>query len=62
MQLTLQATVWDCLAFDPFAFGEDCLSPSEVDVSRREIGQALVIEVKASICWKSAVGMTVPAT
>ena len=43
MQLMLQATVCDCLAFDPFAFEEDCLSPSEVDVSRREIGQALVI-------------------
>ena len=43
MQVVLQATVCDCLAFDPFAFEEDGLGPSEVDVSRREIGQALVI-------------------
>ena len=43
MQLMLQATVGDCLALDPFAFEEDGLSPSEVDVSRREIVQALVI-------------------
>ena len=43
MQLVLQATVCDCLSFDPFAFEEDGLSPSEVDVGRREIGQALVV-------------------
>ena len=41
MQLVLQTTVCDCLSFDPFAFEEDGLSPSEVDVGRREIGQAL---------------------
>ena len=34
MQLMLQATVCDCLAFDPFAFEEDGLSAPEVDVSR----------------------------
>ena len=43
MQLMLQATVCDCLASDPFAFEEDCLSPSEVDVSRGKIVEALVI-------------------
>ena len=43
MQLVLQATVCDCLSFDPFAFEEDGLSPSEVDIGRREIGQALVV-------------------
>jgi hypothetical protein len=43
MQLMLQATVCDCLSFDPFAFEEDGLRPSEVDVGRREIAQALVI-------------------
>ena len=43
MQLMLQATVCDCLALDPFAFEEDGLGPSEVDVSRREIAEALVI-------------------
>ena len=43
MQLMLQATVCDCLALDPFAFEEDDLGSSEVDVGRREIAQALVI-------------------
>jgi hypothetical protein len=36
MQLMLQATVCDCLTFDPFAFEEDGLSAPEVDVSRRD--------------------------
>ena len=39
----LQATVCDCLAVDPFAFEEDGLSASEVDVSRGKIVEALVI-------------------
>ena len=39
----LQATVCDGLAFDPFAFEEDGLGASEVDVSRSEIAEALVI-------------------
>ena len=39
----LQATVGDCLALDPFAFEEDGVGSSEVDVGRREIGQALVV-------------------
>ena len=43
MQLMLQATVCDCLAFDPFAFEEDGLSAPEVDVSRGKIVEALVI-------------------
>ena len=43
MQLVLQATIGDGLSFDPFAFEEDGLSPSEVDIGRREIGQALVV-------------------
>ena len=43
MQLTPQATVCDCLAFDPFAFEEDGLSAPEVDVSRGKIVEALVI-------------------
>ena len=43
MQLMLQATVCECLALDPFAFEEDGLGSSEVDVGRREIAQALVI-------------------
>jgi hypothetical protein len=43
MQLMLQATVCDCLALDPFAFEEDGLGSSEVDVSWGKIAQALVI-------------------
>src|ERR1700760_2654529 len=39
----LQATVGDCLALDPFAFEEDGVGSSEVDVGRRKIAQALVI-------------------
>src|SRR5215475_415427 len=42
-QLMLQTTIGDGLAFDPFAFDEDGLGPSEVDVSRSEIAEALVI-------------------
>ena len=34
MQLVLQAAVCDCLALDPFAFEEDGLSASEMDVSQ----------------------------
>ena len=34
MQLMVQATLCDGLALDPFAFEEDGLSASEVDVSR----------------------------
>ena len=43
MQVMLQATVCDGLALDPFAFEEDGLGPPEVDVSRSEIVEALVI-------------------
>ena len=43
MQLMLQATVCDCLSFDPFAFEEDGLSAPEVDVSWGKIIEALVI-------------------
>ena len=39
----LRTTIGDGLAFDPFAFEEDGLGPSEVDVSRSEIVEALVI-------------------
>src|SRR6201998_2308831 len=39
----LQATVGDCLALDPFAFEEDGVGSSEVDVGRCEIAKALVI-------------------
>jgi hypothetical protein len=38
-----QATVCECLALDPFAFEEDGIGSSEVDVGRHEIAQALVI-------------------
>jgi hypothetical protein len=38
MQVMLQATIGDCLSFDPLAFEEDGFRPSEVDVGGREIG------------------------
>ena len=41
MQVMLQTTICDGLAFDPFAFEEDGLGPPEVDVSRSEIAEAL---------------------
>ena len=43
MQLMVQATVCECLTLDPFAFEEDGLGSSEVDISGREIAEALVI-------------------
>ena len=39
----LQTAIGDGLALDPFAFEEDGLSAPEVDVSRSEIAEALVI-------------------
>ena len=39
MQVMLQATVCDCLALDPFAFEEDGLGASEVDVSRGKMSR-----------------------
>jgi hypothetical protein len=36
-------TICDGLAFDSFAFEEDGLGPPEIDVSRSEIAEALVI-------------------
>jgi hypothetical protein len=39
----LQAAIGDGLGFAAFAFKEDGLGPSEVDIGRREIAQALVI-------------------
>ena len=49
MQLMLQVTVCDCLALDPFAFEEDGLSASEVDVSRGKIVEALMMAVSRQI-------------
>ena len=43
MQPMLQAPIGDCVAFDAFAFAADALCASKIDVSRREIVQALVI-------------------
>ena len=38
-----QASVCDGLTFDPFAFDKDGLAASEVDVSRGQIAEALVM-------------------
>lgn len=37
LQLMLQAAIGDYLAFDAFAFEEDILGASKIDVSRGEI-------------------------
>jgi hypothetical protein len=39
----VQASVPDGLSFDPFSFQENSLTASEVDVSRGQISDALVI-------------------
>ena len=39
----VQASVLDGLSIDPFSFHEDSLAASEVDVGRRQIGDALVV-------------------
>ncbi len=39
----LQASLFDGLSFDPFSVQQDGLPPSEVDVSRGQVAQALVI-------------------
>jgi hypothetical protein len=39
----MQVSGFDGLSFDPFSFQEDSLAAPEVDVSRGEIGDALVI-------------------
>ncbi len=41
--LVVQASLSDCLSFDGFAFDQDSFAASEVDVSRREIVEALVV-------------------
>ena len=41
--LMLQTTICEGLAFDPFAFEENGLGPSEIDVGRGEIVEAFVI-------------------
>ena len=49
-----QAAVCDCLVFDPFAFEEDGLRPSEVDVSWGKIVEALVISGWLQCATKAA--------
>src|ERR1700731_1734200 len=43
LSVMLQAAIGDGLAFDPFAFYEDGLIASEVDVSRGKISDAFMI-------------------
>jgi hypothetical protein len=38
-----QAAIADCLSFDPFAFNQNGLTTSEVDVGEREVADALVV-------------------
>ena len=39
----MQASGFDGVAFDPFSLQEDGLTPPEVDVSGREVGDTLVV-------------------
>ena len=39
----LQAAVFDGVAFDPFSFQQDGLTASEVDISRCQVADALVV-------------------
>ena len=39
----VQAALFDGVSFDPFAFDEDGLATSEVDVGRGEVVEALVV-------------------
>ena len=41
----LQSSLFDGLAFDPFALKQDGLTASEVDVGRGEVLQALMVAV-----------------
>jgi hypothetical protein len=43
MTAMMQASGIDGVAFDPFSFQQDGLASREVDVGRREIGDALVV-------------------
>jgi hypothetical protein len=38
-----QAAIADCLSFDPFAFNQNGLATSEIDVGGRQVADALVI-------------------
>ena len=41
--LVLQASLQDCLSLDPFAFQQDGLTASGVDVGRGQVAQALMV-------------------
>jgi hypothetical protein len=43
VQLVLQAAVCNCLTLDTLSFGYDGLGPGEVDISRGQVFDALVI-------------------
>src|SRR3954454_7995680 len=43
LRALLQAAVCDCGPLDAVSFGEDCLGSSEVNISRRELFDALMI-------------------
>ena len=39
----LQASVFERFALDALALGEDCIGPSEVDIGRGQIVEALMV-------------------
>jgi hypothetical protein len=49
VQLVLQEAIVDCVPFDSFSFRQDGLGAFDVDLSRGEIAQALVIAAKVLV-------------
>jgi hypothetical protein len=45
-----QAAIGDCVSFDPFAFDENGLASSEVDICRRQVANGLMISQVIVIC------------
>jgi len=51
----VQAALSDGVAFDPFAFDQDGLAASEVDVSRGEMVEALVVSPMIVMSTKTVI-------
>lgn len=56
-----QSSLFDCVAFDPFSFQQDCLIVVEVHVGRCQIAQALVMAPVVVVTNEEAnVGLEIP--
>ena len=51
----LQAALFDCLLFDLFPFSQNGFIAPEVDVSGRDVIQALVVELVVVVLYKREV-------